>query len=261
MKKATGALIVGIVALACAIAGVAAAPGSSSRHAAHPRVGKVVAKVPIPAGPGGFAVGERAVWAVSDSGPTLTRIDPDRNAAAASVKIKLRNACPAAPPGCGEAAAGDGAVWVTHTTDNTVSRIDPGTNAVAATINVGPQPRGVASLARRSLGRQERWAHRLAHRPVDEPRRRNDSCRPGSRCFRVDERDCRGRCRVGQRSEPERRRPDRSGDERGRLDDPCRRPDMRLSGSRPKRDLGQRETTATTTSLDSTHIRIGEPAK
>ena len=125
MKKATGALIVGIVALACAIAGVAAAPGSSSRHAAHPRVGKVVAKVPIPAGPGGFAVGERAVWAVSDSGPTLTRIDPDRNAAAASIKIKVGKACPAEPPGCGEAAAGDGAVWLSHTTDNTVSRIDP----------------------------------------------------------------------------------------------------------------------------------------
>src|SRR5439155_15031749 len=139
--------VVGVVALAYTIAGVAAAPWSSSRHAAHPRVGKVVAKVPIPAGPGGFAVGEGAVWAVSDSGPTLTRIDPDRNAAAASVKIKLRNACPAAPPGCGEAAAGDGAVWVTHTTDNTVSRIDPGTNAVAATINVGPQPRQVAVSA------------------------------------------------------------------------------------------------------------------
>ena len=144
MKKATGALVVGVVAYACASAGVAGVPGSSSRHAAHPRVGKVVAKVPIPAGPGGFAVGEGAVWAVSDSGPTLTRVDPDRNAAAASIKIKLGKACPAEPPGCGEAAAGDGAVWVSHTTDNTVSRIDPGTNAVAATINVGPQPRGVA---------------------------------------------------------------------------------------------------------------------
>ena len=72
MKKVTGTLVVGVVALACAIAGVA---GSTSRHATNPRVGKIVAKVRIPAGPGGFAVGERAVWAVSDNGPTLIRIE------------------------------------------------------------------------------------------------------------------------------------------------------------------------------------------
>jgi hypothetical protein len=44
-------LIVGVVALVCAITGVSAAPGSTSRQAAHPRVGKVVAKVRIPARP------------------------------------------------------------------------------------------------------------------------------------------------------------------------------------------------------------------
>jgi virginiamycin B lyase len=81
---------------------------------------------------------------VSDTVPTLTRIDPDRNAVAASLKIKLANPCPAEPPGCGEAAAGEGAVWVTHVTDDTVSRIDPRTNDEVATIKVGPQPRQVA---------------------------------------------------------------------------------------------------------------------
>jgi len=75
-----------------------------------PRGGKVVAKVPIPAGTGGFAVGEGAVWAVSDRVLTLTRIDPARNAAVASIKFKLSNACSGEPPGCGEAAAGNGAV-------------------------------------------------------------------------------------------------------------------------------------------------------
>jgi YVTN family beta-propeller protein len=147
MKNATGVLALGLMTLACAIGGVAAATGSTSRHAAHPRAGKVVAKVPIPAGTGALAVGEGGVWSVSDTGPVLTRIDPDRNAVVASIKLKLNNACPAEPPGCGEAAAGDGAVWVTHTTDNTVSRIDPHTNAVTATINVGPQPRQVAVSA------------------------------------------------------------------------------------------------------------------
>src|SRR5438132_6442895 len=119
MKKATGALVVGGVALACAIAGVVAAHGSTSRHDARPG-GKLVAKVPIPAGTGAFAVGEGAVWSVSDTGPVLTRIDPGRNAVVASVKLKLEHACPAEPPGCGDAAAGNGAVWVTHLDDDTV---------------------------------------------------------------------------------------------------------------------------------------------
>jgi len=144
MKNPTGALVVGVVALAC-LGGTA--PASTSHRAAHPRIGKVVAKVPIPAGTGALAVGEGGVWSVSDTGPVLTRIDPDTNAVVASIKLKLSHACPAEPPGCGEAAAGDGAVWITHTTDNTVSRIDPQTNAVVATIHVGSQPHQVAVSA------------------------------------------------------------------------------------------------------------------
>jgi len=143
MKKA-GVLVVGVVALAYASAGVAAAPGSTSRHPAHPRAGKVVAKVPIPAGTGAFAVGEGAVWSVSDTGPVLTRIDPDRNAVVASIKLNLDSVCPPDPPGCGDAAVGNGAVWVTHVDDDTVSRIDPGTNTVTATIKVGSRPLGIA---------------------------------------------------------------------------------------------------------------------
>ena len=141
MKKATRALVVGVVALACI---AAAAQGSTSRRATHPRAGEVVANVSIPAGTGTFAVGEGAVWSVSDTGPVLTRIDPDRNAVVASIKLKLEHACPAEPPGCGDAAAGNGAVWVTHLDDDTVSRIDPGTNAVTATIRVGSRPLGIA---------------------------------------------------------------------------------------------------------------------
>jgi len=144
MNKAMGAADTCALAVACAGAVVAAAPALTSRQAGLPRAGTVVAKVPIPAGTGGFAVGEGAVWAVSDALPRLTRIDPDRNATAARIKIKLTNACPAEAPGCGEVAAGDGAVWVTHAIDNTVSRIDPRTNAVTATIKVGSHPRAVA---------------------------------------------------------------------------------------------------------------------
>ena len=134
----------GVAGLVC-VSAVAVAPSATS--SARPRVGKVVAKVPIPAGTGGFAVGEGAVWAVSDAGPTLTRIDPARNAVAASIKIKLTNPCPAEAPGCGEAAAGDGAVWITHVNDDTVSRVDPRTNEVTATIKVGSRPLGIAVSA------------------------------------------------------------------------------------------------------------------
>src|SRR2546429_8484784 len=117
MKNPTGALALGLITLAGAIGGVAAATGSTSRDAANPRAGKVVAKVPIPAGTGAFAVGEGGVWSVSDTGPVLTRIDPDRNAVVASIKLKLDSGWPAEPPGCGDAAAADGAGWGTRDDD------------------------------------------------------------------------------------------------------------------------------------------------
>ncbi len=93
MKRVSGAMVAG-AALACAI-GLLGAVNAPARDQAIPRGGKVVAKVPIPAGTGAFAVGEGAVWAVSDTGPVLTRIDPDRNAVVASIKVKLDSVCPA----------------------------------------------------------------------------------------------------------------------------------------------------------------------
>jgi virginiamycin B lyase len=104
-------------------------------QAALGRGGKVIAKIAIPSGYGGFAVGEGAVWAMSDDASRLTRIDGRSNAVVARIKIA---------PG-GELAAGNGAVWVTHPAAGTVSRVDPNTNRVAATIKVGPGPQGIAA--------------------------------------------------------------------------------------------------------------------
>lgn len=139
-------LAAGVVALGCVTAG---SLGSETGAPAAPalvssQVGHVIAKVPIPAGTGGFAVGEGAVWAVSDAVPVLTRIDPKRNARAASIKLKLHIACPPLAPGCGEVAAGGGGVWVAHALDNDVTRVDPRTNKVVASIKVGSEPRPVA---------------------------------------------------------------------------------------------------------------------
>ena len=105
-----------------------------------PRGGKVVARIPLgrgapaPLGGGALAVGEGAVWAMSENESTLMRIDPARNAVVARIKVS-------APE---EAAAGDGAVWLSYPSENKLSRIDPATNKVTATIHVGPQPAGIA---------------------------------------------------------------------------------------------------------------------
>jgi virginiamycin B lyase len=110
------------------------ARGDTGPVAALPQGGDIVARIPVPAGPGGFAVGEGAVWSISDDASRLSRIDPKRNAVVARIKVGRSEA----------AAAGEGAVWITHPLANTVTRIDPATNAVAATIRAGPQPAGIA---------------------------------------------------------------------------------------------------------------------
>jgi virginiamycin B lyase len=110
------------------------AQGTSTVAPVLPLGGKVVARIPVPPGGGPFTVGEGAVWAMSEADSTLMRIDPQRNAIVARIKVAAG----------GDAAAGNGAVWLSHPAENTVSRIDPGTNRVTATIRVGPQPAGIA---------------------------------------------------------------------------------------------------------------------
>jgi streptogramin lyase len=80
-----------------------------------------------------MAVGEGAVWALSNPTSTLLRIDPARNKVVARIPMAEGD----------DAAAGDGAVWITHPGENTVSRVDPRTNAVS-TIRVPDRPSGIA---------------------------------------------------------------------------------------------------------------------
>ena len=113
--------------------GSAAAPALSrgGKVVAAIRVGRGI--VPVRGG-GAMAVGEGAVWAMSNTQSTLMRIDPARNAIVAKIKIGTPEA----------AAAGDGAVWLSDPSADTVSRVDPAANKVTATIHVGPQPEGIA---------------------------------------------------------------------------------------------------------------------
>ncbi len=116
-------------------------PKAATEGRTLPPGGKVVARIPLgrgappPLGGGAFAVGEGAVWAMSDAESTLMRIDPGRNAVVARIKVL-------SPPG--EIAVGDGAVWLSDPSNDMVLRIDPTTNKEAATIQVGPHPSGIA---------------------------------------------------------------------------------------------------------------------
>lgn len=129
-----------LVALAC-LAAVAAAPA----RVPLPPGGKVVAKIRIPQGPGGLAVGEGAVWAASEDASILSRIDAARNRVVARIEVAHRKPCPGFPQSCGEAIAGNGALWLSRASENTVLRIDPQTNRVVATIQVGLKPSAIAS--------------------------------------------------------------------------------------------------------------------
>ncbi len=101
---------------------------------------KVVARIPLgrgappPLGGGAFAVGEGAVWAMSDAASTLFRIDPARNAVVARIKVL-------SPPE--SIAAAGGAVWLSDPSKDMVVRIDPATNRETS-IQVGPYPAGIA---------------------------------------------------------------------------------------------------------------------
>jgi virginiamycin B lyase len=114
-------------------------PAATTPHA-RSRGGEIVARIPLGRGApaplrgGALAVGEGAVWAMSDAASTLMRIDPARNAVVARIKVS--------PPEA--AAAGEGAVWLSYSSSDSVSRIDPATNKVTASIHVGPQPDGIA---------------------------------------------------------------------------------------------------------------------
>jgi DNA-binding beta-propeller fold protein YncE len=127
--------------LALTGAGAVRAAGSAT-GAALPRGGTVVARIPIPAGYGGIAVGERAVWAVSDRVSALTRIDPRGNFVAARITVKPVKPCPEFV--CGEPAAGHGSLWLPRASDDTVWRVGTKTNAVVTKIRVGRQPTAAA---------------------------------------------------------------------------------------------------------------------
>jgi virginiamycin B lyase len=85
---------------------------------------------PVPPGPGfldSAVATDGAVWAASDAGARIVRVDPSSGAATAQLSV---------PDRPGGLAAGGGAVWAFHFLHGTVTRIDPAT-AAASRLAVG----------------------------------------------------------------------------------------------------------------------------
>jgi YVTN family beta-propeller protein len=78
-----------------------------------------------------------ALWVSSETG-TVTRIDPARNAVAATVKV--------GPNPLGSAFVGD-ELWVPNLDDTTISVVDPTSNAISRTVEVGSGPLSVVEAA------------------------------------------------------------------------------------------------------------------
>jgi hypothetical protein len=126
---------VAVVVVAAAAAAVAFAVHSPSKELPPPRLqpnsvgavdsttGRLVAAIPIGAGPSAIAAGANAVWVADYEAHTLLRIDP--------ISAKVTNTIGLAGPPTG-LAVGEGAVWVISATTQQVWRVDARYGNVAA---------------------------------------------------------------------------------------------------------------------------------
>lgn len=78
--------------------------------------------IPVGEAPSEIAVGDRAIWVSNTGESTVSRVDPDTNEEAFSVKVSGRPGDLAAGPG--------GEVWVASPELGIVQRIDPVTNSI-----------------------------------------------------------------------------------------------------------------------------------
>jgi virginiamycin B lyase len=90
-------------------------------------LGRVVATIPVGAGPVDVLVGQDAVWVANAAQGTVSRIDPVTNTVTRTIRVG-RNPV--------RLAAGFGSIWVANQTGQTVSRLDARTGSLQATIPV-----------------------------------------------------------------------------------------------------------------------------
>jgi len=131
-----------------------------------PPAGRVIATVPAPSW-GGIAVGGGAVWVSNTTRHTVTRVDPQTNAVAATIAIGDPSIDLLHGPTF--LAFGHGTLWVLdgRFTCSCVHRVDPTTNRVVTTIPLGVPtqarlaPLGIAATAD-AVWVTNRWGSELA---------------------------------------------------------------------------------------------------
>jgi virginiamycin B lyase len=127
ITRAATALAVAAVALA---AWVGIRGSEQEAPITRPRpgsLGRVVATIPVGAGPVDVLVVQDAVWVANAAQGTLSRIDPATNKVTKTIQVG-RNPV--------RLAAGFGSIWVANQTGQTVSRLDVRTGSLQATIPV-----------------------------------------------------------------------------------------------------------------------------
>ena len=97
--------------------------------------GKLIASVPVGSGPVRITPGAGALWVTNTDAGTVSRIEPDAQAAVQTIEVG------SGPAGI---AFGNGDVWVANSAEGTVSRINAETNRVVQTIKGLQGPRGIA---------------------------------------------------------------------------------------------------------------------
>lgn len=107
-----------------------------------PNSGRLKARIPIAAVPGGrvagpsaLAAGFGSVWVVDTLAGAVSRINPRLNAVSATIPVGERPT---------RIAVGEGGVWVLDAARGTIVRIDPRRNVVTAKIAVGKRTTGLA---------------------------------------------------------------------------------------------------------------------
>jgi YVTN family beta-propeller protein len=88
-------------------------------------LGRVVATIPVGAGPVDVLVSQDAVWVANAGQGTVSRVDPATNTVTQTIQVG-RNPV--------RLAAGFGSIWVANQTEQTISRIDARTGRLLATI-------------------------------------------------------------------------------------------------------------------------------
>jgi len=95
-----------------------------------------VLQATIPAGPadseGGIAASPDSIWIVTSKASDLVRIDPVKDAVAATIRIA---------PGSFNPLFAGGSIWVSSNQGGKLIRVDPATNSMVGETPVGPMPR------------------------------------------------------------------------------------------------------------------------